>query len=181
MIVNLRRDGFFHDIYDTGKSSFSAALAGSVKALTVNAGDLTVYDTFASLRVDRTAGVTCAAASWRGAGCFISQPGADMTPYRVKAYARTLIPTTNFAIIVGYAPATITGSDDALAENIVIPFDTSFDQLLMIPKLPEGDTYEDRALAFGILIGECTSQLVQAHLSVQKLSVSPPAFAQSVS
>lgn len=182
-LTNIRRDGLFTTIYDTAKSPVSTAVAATVKALKASSGDQTVYDTSAQLRIDRTVGVTVAAASYSGACCFMSQPFSDLTPYRIKGYARFVVPDNDrFALFIGYAPATITGTDDSIAENIVLPIvNGEFDEIVHIPKLPSGDTYEDRALAFGILVGACTSQVVLGALSVQKLSVNPPAFAMSVS
>ena len=111
----------------------------------------------------------------------MSQPFKDRTAYRVKAYAKTLMPTTNFALAIGYAPASITGTDDVITPCTIYPFGYVIDDVIQIPALPDGDPLEDRALGFAILCGEATGQLVYGSISVQKLSVRPPTMALSVS
>jgi hypothetical protein len=180
-INNLDRDGLFTNLEDTNESTWSSTFVTTGSSFTINAGDASVQSTYAMAKADKTTGVTVAAASWKGIGCYITQPGQDMTPYRVKAYAKSLSTLTNFMLGVGYAPLSITGTDDVITPCTLIPFGYAIDEVIMVPSLPDGDPLEDRALAFGILLGEASGQLVYAHLSVQRLSVAPPQYARSVS
>ena len=178
-IVNLRRDGLFTNLEDTNESAWSTQFVTTGNSFLMNAGDATVYDDFAVAKADKSTGVTVAAASWKAIGCYMSQPGKDRVPYRVKAYAKSLSTLTNFILGIGYGPASITGTDDTITPFSGIPFGYAIDEVIMVPALPDGDPLEDRALAFGILLGEATGQLVYAHLSVQKLSVAAPQMAIS--
>lgn len=180
-LTNIKRDGFHLEVKNTNESAWSSTFVTTADTALINAGDPSVKDEFASARADMTSGVSVAAASWKGIGCYISPPGVDMTPYRVKAYAMNLYGTADFRLVIGYAPASITGTDDTLSPINVLPFGYNFDDIIMVPALPAGDPLEGRALAFGLMLGETATSVIYAALSVQKLSVAPPAFAQAVS
>lgn len=178
---NIQRDGIFTDLEAT-HYNWATATTTTGDTVKVN-GDPSVYVDKAFVKSDR--GATCApsATTLQAIGCFIQQPIGDRTPYRVKVSCPIADADGKAFIVIGYAPASPSGSDDILAanENALIPFENTFDDLIIIPSLPEGDALEDRALCFGIAVTGAFSEQLPAHLSVQNLGVKPPTMHNSIS
>lgn len=123
----------------------------------------------------------------RSIGVLIQQPEKDNHPYRVLAsgningFDKNL---NGFAIMVGYAPLSPTGSDDVIEDPYFIPFAEEFDGLIQVPHLVAGDTYFGRALAIGLvaIAGETVSAAhIYGQISVQNLGVKPPTMQNAVS
>ncbi len=117
-------------------------------------------------------------------GIFIQQPVSDNQPYRIKAsMGISALPdyNQNGMIIIGYAPASITGSDDLINVPKIICFKNTFDDLVYVD-VPV--TYADRPLAIMVapLVGVALVNLnVLGQLSVQNLGVKPPTMQNAVS
>lgn len=99
----------------------------------------------------------------------------EYIPYRVKAYVPT---SDNIFLRIGYAPATITGSDTASEKNY-FHLIGEVDDIFMLKGNNVGDTYYNRAIQFGIIAQNLT--ITDCSISVQKLDVSPPQFGMAVS
>ena len=129
---------------------------------------------------------TVSAGNQEAIGVFMQAPVSDNTPYRVQASGRVLgfkDYDEGWAIGIGYAPASITGSDDSIEDPMYIPFHRSFDGLIMVPALESGDTFYGRALAIALVnqAGLAMSSLhIKGNLSVQNLAVKAPTMQYSV-
>lgn len=184
--VNLQRDGIWTNPDNSANVAWSTASLLTATTFNVNAATGVNTDK-GQVHSDHSATVTVAANSQRAIGTYIQQPVGDNVPYRVLASGSVKDlsrDSTHFAIAVGYAPASITGSDDAIAEPYFIPFNGMFDGLLMIPALPDGDPLEDRALCFALAIqaGTAITTLnINGQLSVQRLGTKPPTMHNAVS
>lgn len=121
-------------------------------------------------------------------GVYMDPPRGDNTPYRVKANL-TMVGMSgticNGAIVVGYAPASITGSDDIIDNVNIITFDQEpYDDVIMVPPLDSGDSNYGRPLFFGVahLAGQAATNIYAfAYLSVQNLAIKPPTMQNAIS
>lgn len=143
--------------------STSAGLANSNG--TVHEEVATVFSTGAS-----------SGAATQTVGCYLSQTPGDNQPYRVKAHVPV---NDNMYIVLGYAPATITGTDDAIVGYKYVHLVGEMDDIFMFPKLDSGHAYYQRPIFVGIVSENASAS--NCLLSVQKLAVSPPQFAIAVS
>ena len=115
---------------------------------------------------------------------YIDPPVGDRVPYRVKAHASGADSAVSFMIAVGYAPASITGTDDIISEPLYLPFHKSIDQLIVVEEEESGDTYEGRALCFAVIAQADNAGIgdyIRAHISVQNMAVKPPTMQNAVS
>lgn len=116
-------------------------------------------------------------------GIYIQAPFGDNQPYRVKA-SIGISGKNDFEytglIIIGYAPAVPTGSDDLIDAPTVINFKNTFDELVMVD-VPI--TFAGRALAIAVapLISTTLATTTLAQLSVQNLGVKPPTMRNAIS
>jgi len=180
-IVNIQRD---FTLTVPGQTAI-ALPAGAINTdpLPVNA-DPVVYDDIASLNLVNGGVISLAADYVSGAACYLLAPLGDRTPYRVKASVAITDTDTKRFIVVGYAPASITGTSDLIADPVYIPFIGQFDDLLLVPAVEELDPNYGRALAVGIVVyagAQLTNESVQGHLSVQRLGTKPPTMHNAVS
>lgn len=83
-------------------------------------------------------------------------------------------------LIVGYAPAAATGSDDEIEKVCQLPFENSFDDVVAVPGLEQTSENFKQPLAFAVQIGN-SSIPVCVSLSVQRLAGSPPKMNLAVS
>lgn len=160
-LKNISRDAFWINALETtSKINFSTTTQEIATNGTVNQ----VVGSVASADVSGTGGNY-------GVGVLMDSNDEERTPYRVKAYVPT---NDNVYIIVGYAPASPTGSDIP-EQPWMMHMVGEFDEIIM---LPATTTYAGRAIMFGIKTELVAIQ--HAVLSVQKLDVSPPQFAIAV-
>lgn len=133
-----------------------------------------VFDNSGSVNVDygvaqMRENATITAGNVVAAGVLMDKIAGDNVPFRIKACVQL-----GGSIIVGWADASPTGSDDNINDAFFIPFVYTFDDLIMVP---DSDTYTDRSLCVAIApqppSGLSASPLV-ATLSVQSLGVKPP-------
>ena len=91
----------------------------------------------------------------------------------------------NPMLVVGYAPASPTGSDDVIDQPYFIPFNQGeFDDVIIVPKLLDADPNFGRALYIGVVFcpGTTVSSLPAiGHISVQNLGIKPPTMHWAVS
>lgn len=182
---NIQRDG----TWTVPKTSLDEAFAAEV------ALNLTLYKTSgpAAVAVDQASVQSQAniltvitIANRRSLGIFMTAPEGDNVPFRIKAGAHAPgldIHEVNFAIVIGYGPASITGSNDIIEDVYYLPFRDTFDDLVMVPALVSGDTYFGRALSISIAAqaGAAVNNHIAAYLSVQNLGVKPPTMQNAVS
>ncbi len=176
-IVNLQRDATFVDLEGTaltwgGATAISEAQVGVANTSAV------VYDSYASARSSRDATITMVAANHRGIGVFLKPP-IELSPYRVKCYARGDDAALSFSLAIGFSSNTIDGSADEFDHYETFNFDENMDELFMLePETSAGIL----PLCFAIMArGVNTGAKAYAHISVQRLATSPPQFSQSVS
>lgn len=126
---------------------------------------------------------THANGNWAGAGVYLDPPASDDTPYRVKGRIRcSNAAAYEVFVVVGYAPATITGSGDTVTVAISVPVNGEFDEVVLMPKLNSGDANFERPLAFVMAVGQASgTEKFDGYMSVQKLSTASPQYASSVS
>jgi hypothetical protein len=168
-LTNIQRDTFL--IADMLQSS---RLSWPATAFVYNS-DGTVHPDHHSARADSGA-VPSASAHYIGVN--MSPPTLDRIPYRVKAYVEADIESY---ILLGYAPATITGSGDSPAQSTLIPFNGCFDEIIMIHEHDSTHAYYERPIVFGVGVLNQSGNVIRANISVQNLSTAPPPFAMGVS
>lgn len=108
-----------------------------------------------------------------GVGVFMKAPTLDIIPFRVKAHVQDQ--GNSLRLLIGYAPATITGTNDDLLEPNTIVIHDNFDEIFMVPNVASGDTYYERPIGFAVQADNVTAANV--YMSVQNLAVAPPPFA----
>lgn len=182
---NVQRDFILFDPDQTGLNPNSATeTLLTTDALNIMA-DPSVYDDVAEAVVAPGSQLTISANSKKAMGCYIYQPVADRVPYRIKAHMALAASGFRLAIAIGYAPASPTGSDDAISSARYIPFTGEFDDLILVPAQGSGDTYFGRALAVAIVWitsgTGITTAYFDGHLSVQRLATKPPTMHNAVS
>lgn len=107
-------------------------------------------------------------------GVLMKQVPGDNTPFRIKASVED-----SGMIIVGYADASPTGTNDNINEAYRIPFDKSFDDCVMVPY---DSSYETRSLCVAVgSMKQVTSDEVIGCISVQNLGINPPTMQFMVS
>lgn len=181
-LTNIQRDSFWADLEETidvqmGTTFTPIGALTTDREIIMNA-DATVQPAVAKAKLSKVTAYTVPAASYGAFGCYMAPPKTDAVPYRVKAYAHGL-QSPSCALGVGYAEASPNGVNDVLYPCIILPFDDKVDDIVIVPKIEDTDPLYGRAIGFAILVGECTSDIVLAQLSVQRLATSPPQFAQS--
>lgn len=183
MIVNVHRDALRVDLdQSVEQKTWSSDVANTTSTIVANCPTAVMVD-WNRVQSDDNAAYSIAANNKKAIGCYIQQPQGDRTPYRVKAYAHAASGGIEFLVAVGYAPGTITGSDDTISEVVYLPFDHKFDDLIMVENEPEGDTYANRPLFFGIVAQSPSGgagDYLRAALSVQNLGISAPTIQVSV-
>ena len=175
---NLQRDGIWIQPKTADELTWSNASA--INAATYSANAKTTLHSDKAQAFTRAA-MTIAADEVELIGVYFAAPPDDNIPFRVHAdmvivgQSGTL---NNGVIVVGYGPASPTGTNDAIDEPYIIPFDQNrFDDVIMLPALDSGDGNYGRPVFFGV--GTVSSQAVSglycvAHISVQNLGVNPP-------
>ena len=183
---NIQRDGLWTKPDSSEDLSFGASVLVSA-APQVNS-DGAVHVDYAQAHSIRTATFTTSGVDHcRCMGVLMQPPDGDNTPYRVKASAhiQSLADYSEWhAIVVGYAPASPTGSNDQVAQSYWIPFKKHFDDLIMVPALDSGDPNFGRALVIAVAMcpgPAITNYTAQAQLSVQNLGIKPPTMQNAVS
>lgn len=180
---NIQRDCTFAQPLTSGLLDFATESTLNQPTCLMNSSGSTNVD-FASCQSDHTATYSLTAANKRALGVLMQPPVADRVPYRIKASAINPYVATKFAIVIGYAPASPSGSDDSIDEPVYIPFTEVFDDTVIVETLDSGDGNYGRALAIGVaMIADATgltTDPVLVHLSVQNLSVKPPTMAQAI-
>ena len=176
--VNIQRDGHWITIENSKLLTWPTALTIASGTINMNS-DGVVYDVFSSARPDFRSAPTVPVDSWESVGTWMRPPDVDVSPYRVKAKA---ISESTTLLVVGYGPASITGTNDLMSDIFVMPVVGEIDTMLMIPNLLDSDPNYERAIGFGLAITAAPSSagLVGA-LSVQRLASTPPQLAQSTS
>jgi hypothetical protein len=180
---NIQRDGVYVDLDVSESVAFSSNLALTSTDLYIN-GPAAVQVDVARVQATPNVVTNVTASNRKAIGCYIQAPIGDRTPYRVKAFAEGANGYSGFGIAVGYAPPSPTGSDDQIVEPVYFPFFKTFDDLIFIEPEAEGDTYEDRALCFALVIqgnASGVADYIFAYLSVQNLGVKPPTMQNAVS
>lgn len=180
---HVQRDGHYIDLDDSAKIAWSADTPNATQTITVNAKTAVEPDfNFVS---SQSHVVKVIAASNRCCiGCYMQAPVGDRVPYRVKAKAAAASGHLEYAIVVGYGPAAITGAGDVIDEPHYFPFAKEFDDLIIVNEEEPGDTYENRALFFGVMVqgsSAGTGDYFRAELSVQSLGVKPPTMQNAIS
>jgi hypothetical protein len=184
-IVNVQRDFM---LLDPDQTELTWPTNSSITGSTINMNaDSNVYDDAASAEITDTA--TVSGNNIETIGCYIHQPIDDRTPYRIKATAQILDVRMNETftyVVVGWAPASPTGTNDAIDQPVFIPFTRKCDELILVPHQESGDTYFGRALAVGVGIAAgstygISSKIASATISVQRLGTKPPTMHNAVS
>lgn len=178
-IINLDRDSFWTNLKTTADVTVGTVFAPLPSGNAIINADPTVYDDVAKAKLSTSAAITVAAASYAAIGCYLKPPTVDTVPYRIKGYAHGLQSPSCIAII-GYGPSSPTGSGDTITPCVFIPFDDYIDEIVMIPALDSTDPDYGKPIAFGIGIGQCTSDVVFAHLSAQRMATTPPKYGAAV-
>lgn len=176
--VNLQRDSMFRNTEEAAIQFGGGDLFNETTKIRTNA-DPTVYDDYAKVRSSRAQVFSLAATLVYTLGLYLRPPEAGLSPYRIKAYVGCDDPVVKFHIVMGFAPTTITGSNDDIDVYETLNFQDHFDDLIMLPQEAIGT----HSQFIGIMIkGETSgSVIVNASLSAQRLATSPPQFSQSVS
>lgn len=179
---NIQRDGTYLYPKDVLIVPGSEYLATATTVLS-NGPSATAID-YAKATLDFEANTAITILFARTFGIFINQPVGDRHPYRVKAalaYHEYVGAVSN--LIIGYGPATQTGSDDVITEIVKIPFLSIYDDLIIVDALPPGDALENRSLFIGIELNPAVAITATArgHISVQNLGVKPPTMQNAVS
>ncbi len=175
---NIQRDGRW--VHPKTSEDINFSTQQSIYSATPQAnGPTAVHVDYAEVHSNILAAVTCPVSNQVIMGVYMDPPVGDNVPFRVKA---SII---NYAsILVGYGPASITGTDDPIDEQYYLPFIYEFDDLIMVPALASGDTNFGKALFIGLCLQPpititATPQLGQ--LSVQNLGVKPPTMQNAIS
>lgn len=173
-IVNIQRDGFWLTL-DTA----SDLTWGGNESITVtnpqfnNSGIVNTDVGKAFVKQAKTA----AAEEYFAIGVLMAQTPGDNTPFRIKADVAG--PDGGGAIIVGYADASPTGTNDHINEPQWLAFVDTFDDVVIVPDNP---TYADRALCVALAATSSpTATTVIGSLSVQALAIKPPTMQNAVS
>lgn len=117
---------------------------------------------------------------WSACGLFIEPPRENPIPYRVKAYATS--EAEEIYLVVGFAGPAIVAASTRIYQVIALPMRLrSMDEILLIKPQGPGDPGFDRALAFGVAVGQSQGAVTEFALSVQKMSEAPPKYASSTS
>jgi hypothetical protein len=182
---NIQRDAIF--VAPAGQDSNASSAVGVITNPSITSGIATVYPDFSSVSLIRATFQNIAAGSMKCLGVAMPPPNGDRNPYRVKAFVSIPgLPGSEHKgfIMIGYLPASPTGVDDAVEESVLIPFISSFDDLIMVEQLVPSHILEGRALSISVCIAPSAtlaSSGVTAHISVQNLGVKPPTMQNAVS
>ncbi|NNE63030.1 MAG: hypothetical protein HKN34_03005 [Gammaproteobacteria bacterium] len=175
---NIQRDGYW--IQPKTSADLTWPTASNINAATFTVNAKTALHTDSACASSR-AGMTVSASQLECIGVYFAAPPDDNIPFRVKADLNVVGQSGTFnnqAVVIGYGPASPTGSDDVIDEPFLIPFDQQrFDDLIVLPPLDSGDANYGRPIFFGVahLAGQSvTSLFVIASISVQNLGVRPP-------
>lgn len=177
--VNLQRDSYFISP-EKAPLDFSDQVGFDESTALKTDADPTVYDAYTQARSSRDNNVIISGASnVRAIGVYLRPPGSELSPYRVRCFAKAIDPLLEFRLVIGYAEGTITGTDDLITHYSTLGFDKYMDEIFMI----ESQTTTGTApIFFGIMVKEIVAGTkVDANISVQRLATSPPQFSQSVS
>lgn len=181
---NIQRDGTWIEPKTADDLSWPNASTITAATYTANAKSTVFVD---KANAHARANMTLSAGQLELIGVYLLAPDGDNVPYRVKADLCVVGQSGTFnnqAVIVGYGPASPTGTNDTIDEPYIITFDQQrFDDLIMVPALDSGDPNYGRPLFFGVahLAGQAVAGLeVCAHISVQNLAVKPPTMLNAV-
>lgn len=173
-LSNIRRDGLWTQTDGNGKEDWSTSFILGVGNPLFN-NDLNVYDSEASVQSDRSSS-TITAGECAAIGVLMRNYNLDTVPLRVKA-------SVNYGgyIIVGYAPASPTGNDDAINDSVWIPFVYKCDEIIMVP-VTSNHTTDSIAVALAVQPPSGLSAgNLPGHLSVQNMAIKEPTIAAAMS
>ncbi len=179
---NIQRDGIWIEPEGT---AIAWSTAFSVSGAAIYNSSAVVFTDQASV-ASTSGAVTTTVNQMVAVGINISKIGTDNIPYRVKASVAAFGASSNDVnalIIVGYAIASPTGSDDIINNPYFIPFQGSIDELILVPP-PISGALADRALVIALAVtgdSGLSSKPVLGALSVQNLGVKPPTMQNAVS
>lgn len=181
---NIQRDGTY---LNPQNARIGASISADITAPTGNStGSVNVDVGF--VQYNYGAPISLTAGQVASFGVLMKPPEKDRHPYRIKIHAgitdgSVLDENPEIGLVIGYAPATPTGTDDAIESAAYFPIaGNQFDELFIIEDLDILDPLLDRALYFGIVVvGPVTAGNLYAHLSVQNLGVKPPTMQNAVS
>jgi hypothetical protein len=125
--------------------------------------DGVVYTEYASME---------SSANSSAAGCIgvnMRAPVAEFVPFRVKARM-----VGESRLMIGYGPSTITGTNDAISEQLFVKFTDYLDEIYMVPY--EASISEQLVFALG-----ATASGQGGQISVQNLGVAPMSYEKGVS
>lgn len=167
-LTNINRDPFWiKDIRDSVVTPWSTEGTGKMNS------DGNVNDRIGYVR---SSGASVISATQQGVGTYMRPPTNDYTPYRVKVYVPN---STGIFLVIGYAPATITGIDDIVSNQNLYNIRENLDEIIMLPPHEDGHPFKDRPICFGVAAYQ--SGISNVRMSVQNLSVAPPPIALGVS
>ena len=175
-LTNIHRDCFHLELKSAEVSLSSDFLFTAPP--TVNSTGIVNDGPVASETSDRDVAVTVAANSYKAMGVLMKPPLVDRTPYRVKARGHGGLVNM---LLVGYAPASPTGSNDTLDRWNYQSFGFEYDDIIMLPALESTDAMYGRPIFFGVAVPFVSASHIQVDVSVQKLSIAPPQFEMGVS
>lgn len=181
---NVQRDCTWIEPKTADELTWPTASAPDAATITANAKTATHVD---KANAYTRATATIAAGTLEVIGVYMNPPEGDNTPYRVKAsvvadgVGKT---TTAPMIVIGYGPASPTGSNDSIDEPYLIPFTEDCDDIFMVPALDSGDGNYGNPLFIGVgmmALSAISGLNVVAHISVQHMGVKPPTMQMAVS
>ena len=184
--INVQRDGFWIEPKTADELSWPTATAVTAATYKANAKTAVHVD---KAQAFARSDMTLSADQIELIGIYMTPPVGDNVPFRVKASMGQLIggaAAHTQCIVVGYGPASLTGSDDEIDEPYIIPFlhGVGFDELVIVPALDSGDGNYGNPLFFGVgfLAGSAQAGIwTTACISVQNLGVKPPTMQNAVS
>lgn len=175
-LTNISRDGI-HVLPQRGKYAPSNEVTLISNTLQVNA-DPAVYSDIASAKLAHNT-MALTAQNWKAIGCYMKQPNEDKTPFRVKA---SCLDGFEPALVIGYAPAIITGTDDLIYKLTSIPFHQNLDEIIMLDPVDADHGDGGKAICFALALTSTVSdKRLLGTLSVQNLGISPPPHAKGIS
>ena len=182
---NIQRDCIFVQPLTSALLSLSSTgVAVGAAAFNMNSSGSENVDK-ATAQIDSTSTYSITADTAKSIGVLMMPPEGDRVPYRIKASISCGVPDLLAYIGIGYAPASPTGSGDSIDEPIWLPFDTMFDDTVIVEALDSGDGNYGRALAIALIAGAdatgISAESIVGHLSVQNLGVKPPTMQNAVS
>ena len=183
-IVNVQRDGIY--IEPDGPATAWPAQTNLVNNPVVN-GPAAIHSDYGMARTGLASTITVGPGFASYIGVPFYSNSQDRMPFRVKASIFCddpgLVHLTGL-IVVGYPPASPTGTGDTWNGCMSIPFVNSFDDLVIVEPEPDGGTYAGRPIGIALAIAPnfaLSTDACQGSLSVQYLGTVPPTMLNAVS